>query len=260
MSEPPRACNGSEALCARALSEIAIAVAHNAMNVEAEGWLLPNQHLGYEDQVVDGIRGFMLDVHDDAGVATLCHGDCGLGSEPLLDALIRLRLLLEARPYDVFVLILQDEIEPPGIVDAFEASGLLPRVIGGIEPWPTLSQLIAADTRLLVTHEGARPDAPAWYHATYELAWDNDYAAASVEDFGCDVLRGDRGHEVFLLNHFLTNPLASEALAAEANPADVLLEHIERCEAEAGQRVDWIAVDFYDVGDVLSVVESLNQR
>lgn len=254
------ACNGSAELCDRPLSEVALAVAHNAMNVEAEGWLLPNQHVGYEAQAADGIRGFMLDVHDDEGIATLCHGSCALGAEPLVDGLSRIALLLEAHPNDVFVLILQDEIEPPRIVEAFEASGLRRHAIAQLQPWPTLAELIASDTRLLVTHEGGRADAPAWYHDTYALAWDNDYAAASVEDFDCAPFRGDPGSDVFLLNHFLTSPLASAALAAEANPASVLLEHVQRCEAESGQRVDWLAVDFYDVGDVLSVVTQLNQR
>lgn len=256
----PSSCNGSPQLCDRPLSEVAFAVTHNAMNVAEEGWLLPNQHRGYEDQVADGIRGFMLDVHDDAGVASLCHGDCALGSEPLLEGLLRFDALLEAYPTEVFVFVIQDEIAPPPIVEAFEISGLIDRVVGSVSPWPTLGALVEADTRLLVTHEGARADAPPWYHATYALAWDNDYAASSIEDFDCALLRGDSDHEIFLLNHFLTAPFASAALAAEANPTAVLMDHVDRCEAETGQRVDWLAVDFYDEGDVVSVVEMLNRR
>jgi hypothetical protein len=255
-----RACNGRPDLCDRALDEVVLAVAHNAMNVEDEGWTLPNQHHGYERQVEDGVRGFMLDVHDDGGVPTLCHGDCSLGSEPLADGLARFAALLDAWPDEVFVFVVQDEVEAAPIVETFEASGLLDRVITEVSPWPTLRELIDADTRLLVTHEHDQPDAPAWYHPTYTLAWDNDYAASTIEDFDCAVLRGDPANEVFLLNHFLTRVIASEDQAAEANPREVLLDHVDRCEAETGDQVNWLAVDFYDVGDTLSVVGELNDR
>lgn len=263
--EPPpeeaeRVCNGRAEACEQRLDEAFFAVAHNAMNVEEEGWLLPNQHVGYEQQVADGIRGFMLDVHDDDGVTSLCHGDCGLGSETLADGLARFSALLDSHPDDVFVFIIQDEVEAAPIAAAFEASGLLGRTIVDVPPWPTLAELVDADTRLLVTHEGDRPDAPPWYHAAYDLAWDNNYAARTVEDFDCAVLRGDSSHDVFLLNHFLTAPIASEALAAEANTAEALRDHVDRCEAETGDRVSWLAVDFYDVGDALAVFDELSRR
>src|SRR5690349_202373 len=118
--DPPRLCNGSADLCDRPLDEVVVAVAHNAMNVEDEGWALPNQHHGYEQQVADGIRGFMLDVYDDEGVVTLCHASCLLGSEPLADALVRFSALLDAHPDDVFVFVIQDELEAGPVVAEFE--------------------------------------------------------------------------------------------------------------------------------------------
>ncbi|MEQ1505234.1 MAG: hypothetical protein ABMB14_23590 [Myxococcota bacterium] len=257
-TDGPPTCNGAS--CDRPFDALALAIAHNAMNVEDEGWALPNQHVGYEQQVADGIRGFMLDVYDVDGVPTLCHAACSLGSEPLATALDRFAALLDANPGDVFVFVIQDELDYPLVVDAFDQSALAGRLIGEVDGWPTVGALVEADTRLLVTHEQPRPGAPAWYHPAYELAWDNDYAAASVEDFDCAVLRGDASNDVFLLNHFLTNGVASPELADEANPYDVILDHADRCEAEAGDLVNWIAVDFYDQGDVFGVVDALNAR
>src|SRR5688572_27409039 len=108
-------CNGQAHLCERPLDEVALAVAHNAMNVEEEGWTAPNQRYGYETQVADGIRGFMLDVHDLDGVPTLCHGACSLGSQPLQEGLARFDALLDAWPDDVFVFVVQDEMDAPPI-------------------------------------------------------------------------------------------------------------------------------------------------
>ncbi|MEQ1566489.1 MAG: hypothetical protein ABMA64_12680 [Myxococcota bacterium] len=259
----PRACNGAPEACERPLDEVVLAVAHNAMNTEDAGWLLPNQHFGYERQVADGVRGFMLDLYDLDGEVTLCHADCGLGSEPWLDALARFDALLDAHPDDVFVFVIQDELDAGPVTAAFEASGLVDRLIVPPPPgeaWPPIGEWIDADTRLLVTHEQPRPGAPPWYPSTYDLAWDNDYASSTVDEFDCAVLRGDPGHPLFLLNHFLTRGVASDALAAEANPREVLLDHVERCEAETGDRVNWLAVDFYDVGDTVAVVRELNAR
>lgn len=259
--EPERRCNGLAELCERPLDQVAIAVAHNAMNAADDpGWALPNQTHNYERQVADGIRGFMLDVHDQDGEPTLCHGFCSLGSEPLVQGLARLRDLLQANPDDVFVLILQDEMEAAPIEASFAEVGLVGHAITGVPPWPTLGELIDADTRLLVTHERERAEAAPWYHATYELAWDNDYSARSVGDFDCDVLRGQPTNDIFLLNHFLTDPLARPDLAKQANPAEVIRAHVDACEEQSGQTVDWIAVDFYEIGGVLDVVDELNRR
>lgn len=255
-----RACNGSPALCDKALEEVTFAVAHNAMNAEEDGFTIPNQHYNYERQVEDGIFGFMLDVHDDAGVPSLCHGACSLGSEPLSEGLARFDALLDSHPDDLFVFIVQDEIDAPPIVSAFESSGLLDRTLEVVDPAVSLGELIDDDLRLIVTHEVPREGSPPWYHAAYDLMWDNDYAASTVEDFDCEVLRGDRSNPLFLLNHFLTNGIGSEQLATEANPEAIIREHVDRCEVESGDRVNFVAVDFYDVGDVVSVVGALNAR
>ena len=36
------------------------------------------------------------------------------------------------------------------------------------------------------------------------------------------------------------------------------IEHVRRCEAEAGQLPNFVTVDFYEIGDVFRVVDSLN--
>jgi hypothetical protein len=244
------------------LDELALAVAHNAMNSEADGFLLPNQTLGYEDQLALGVRGFMLDVHDDDGVLSLCHSDCGLGREDLSVGLARFAAWLDANPDELIVFIVQDEVPPAGLIAAAEAAGL---DRWAVDPpadgaWPTWGELVDADQRLLWTTEGRHEGVPAWFMHTYDLAWDNNYAARAVADFDCAVLRGDRNAPFFLLNHFLTAPVGSAELAAQANTEASLREHVDRCEAETGDLVAWLAVDFVDIGDTMAVVDELNAR
>lgn len=245
----------------RPLDEIALLFAHNAMSSVESGFIGPNQNLGYEAQLELGVRGFMLDVHDDGGVASLCHSNCTFGSEPLVEGFARFADWLEAHPDDVLVFILQDEIAPPAILAAVEATGLDRWAITPPSgPWPLWSELIDADTRLLLTTERAHEDVPAWYASTYSLAWDTPYAAQTVDDFSCEPLRGATENPIFLVNHFLTAPIASEALASNANQASVLEARVADCEAAAGRPVTWLALDFVDMGAGIETVDALNER
>jgi hypothetical protein len=258
----PRACNGSIDLCDRPFDQVALAFAHNAMSNADDGWLAPNQHHGLQRQLDDGVRGFMLDTHtwDDAHPGVyLCHGSCVFGAIPAEEAFGILASFLASHPGEVIALVIEAGVSPEETEAALAASGLLDfahaQPLG--DPWPTLGALVERDTRVVIFTEsdgGAFP----WYHDAYAYAWDTDYAAETLDDFSCDVLRGDRANALFLLNHFLTAPLASESLAAEANPESVLRPRIDRCEAETGDFVNWIAVDFYDVGDALTVVAAQN--
>lgn len=73
---------------------------------------------------------------------------------------------------------------------------------------------------------------------------------------GCEQ-RGTGARDLFLLNHFLTNPLPSPSLAASINYNPLLLERARRCEAE-GRVVTFVAVDFWSLSHVVGVVSELN--
>lgn len=253
------ACNGHAELCDRPFDAVALAFAHNAMSNADDGWLAPNQHHGIQRQLDDGIRGFMLDTHywdEEHPGAYLCHSSCGFGAIPAEDGFRILADFLDANPHETIALIVEAHVSPEDTEAAVAASGLLDhahvQAVG--EPWPTMGELGGRAVIFTESDGGAYP----WYMDAYAHSWDTDYAAKEVEDFSCDVLRGDPSNPLFLLNHFLTDPIASDELAAEANPASVLRPRIEECEAETGDFVNWIAVDFYDVGDVIQVVEEQN--
>ena len=78
---------GAKKLRAKRYDEVAYATTHNAMSNSDEGWLFPNQTHSLTRQLDDGIRAFMLDVHDKDGKPYLCHSRFFLGSRPLKDGL-----------------------------------------------------------------------------------------------------------------------------------------------------------------------------
>jgi hypothetical protein len=58
------ACNGSPDLCGRRLDEVVFPSTHNAMSsADIPDWMLPQQEAGIAEQLDDGIRGLLFDVH-----------------------------------------------------------------------------------------------------------------------------------------------------------------------------------------------------
>jgi hypothetical protein len=258
----PEACNGDARLCALRFDEVRYATTHNAMSNAEDGWGAPNQEFGIERQLEDGVRGFMLDVYDDAGVISLCHGTCGLGSRPLADALSAMNDFLDCHPREVVTLILESYVDAAAIAPAFESSGIARRAraqpLGA--PWPTLAELVDADERVVVLTDAPEPGAPAWYLDQFAYAWQNPYAAKSPEELSCEVDRGSSDNALFVLNHFLTDPVAMKRLAEQVNFDPFFLDRVRACEAESGRRANFVTVDFYATGDLFEVVRTLNEE
>ncbi len=264
---PALACNGAPQLCDRRFDQVAYACAHNAMSNADEAWLVPNQRHGLVAQLDDGVRAFMIDVHlyngDDAqwqGKTMLCHGSCDLGTELLATALTKIRTWLDAHPHEVIAFVLESYVDDAAIEQALVEANLLDLCHHQekAKPFPTLRQMIQSDKRVFVmVEQGTGP--ALWRHGYTEFAWDTKYANASVADFDCKLLRGKKGNPLFVVNHFLTQGVQShEKLSELANHDPVLHDHLAQCQQEGGQLPNFVAVDYYDIGDVTQVVRALN--
>lgn len=257
-SAPLRACNGSPLLCDRPFDEVALPSTHNSMSNAEDGWIAPNQQFSIERQLDDGIRGMMFDTYYDGGEIVLCHTYCQLGSRPLVDALEGVAGFLEAHPDEVVAIIFQDAVSAEDTAAAFEAAGLPEAMYawdGG--PWPTLAEMLDAGQRLVVGAESRGPP-PAWYHQAWDVWQDTPYSFNSVDAFSCAPNRGTEESPLFLVNHWVSDPLSTEANAFIANAEEVLGPRVEECMAERGRLPNMVAVDHYAVGDLFSVVDRLN--
>lgn len=257
---PPRqGCNGHDDLCERSFDEVVFPGTHNAMSNAEEEWGAPNQNLPLRTQLIDGVRLFLLDVHEEDGEILLCHTTCLLGSRPLADAMEEFRSFLEANPGEVVTIIFEDHVPGESIVDVLEESGIDAYVYAHDEQsgWPTLAQMIDAETRLVVTNETAGPP-PEWLHSVWDLGWDTPYSFGSVDEFSCAHNRGTTDEALFLVNHWVLNPLPNPETAAEVNDYETLMARIDKCEDQWARLPTFIAVDFYDIGDLFEVVDVLN--
>lgn len=257
-------CNGHVALCERPFHEVVFAATHNSVAATDDGFspLNANQVHGVEAQLQAGVRALLLDVtYDDAGDTALCHGRCALGMRPHVEVMAALESFLADNPREVVAIIYQDSVDPADVEADYVATGLVQRVFTKVEgePWPTLGEMIEADTRLVVTAEVGGPP-PDWYHHVWDLAWDTPYTFTSPDEFSCELNRGSMDNDLFLLNHWLGTeaglPAASQA--SLANSFEMLHGRATECAEAAGRLPTFVAVDFYDTGDLFAVVDTLN--
>ncbi len=257
-------CNGAQALCDRRYDAVSYPTTHNAMSNAEEGWALPNQSFAVTRQLDDGVRALMLDTWYFEGAPVLCHGGdifpCNVsGMKPLADGLAEIKDFLDRRPSEIVSIIFESYISEADTLAAFTASGLLDyaHVQSMSDPWPTLRELIAADTRLVVFTDRSSSVLP-WHHYVWDYAWETHYSFENPEDFSCAINRGSMANSLFILNHFLTRFVGAPALAELVNHDPLFIDRAEQCQAESGRLPNFVTVDYYNIGDVFSVVDRLN--
>jgi len=253
----PQTCNGYAALCDRSLSDVTLAGTHNSMSNTDAGWMAANQQHGITRQLEDGIRSLMLDTMEWNGDSYLCHGYCELGAQPLDEGLAEIEAFLARQPSNVISIIFQDGLSASVMTDALARTGLAERAWSWDDRMPTLQELIDNGTQLVIAaeHKGPPPD---WYHHAWDLYQDTPFTHQTIDDMNCTLNRGDRTNPLLLVNHWVGTPLPTESGAAEVNALEPLLERARLCEAEREQRVNVLAVDFYNRGDLFAAVDTLN--
>jgi hypothetical protein len=257
-------CNRFGVLCDREFDAIAHPTTHNAMSNAEEGWLGPNQSYSITRQLEEGIRAQMLDTWYFGGDPVLCHGGdvvpCDFaGMKPLADGLAEIKAFLDRHPNEVTSIIFESYISEIDTQTAFFDSGLIQyvHVQSSAAPWPTLRQLIEADTRLIVFTDDSSASLP-WHHYVWDHAWETHFSFQAPEDFSCSRNRGSMSNSLFILNHFLTQVIGSPALAGMVNHNPLLIDRAQQCQSESGRLPNFVTVDFYDIGDLFPAVDELN--
>ena len=252
-------CNGFAELCDRRFDEVVLLGTHNAMANAADGFIAPNHNLSIPDQLALGVRAMLIDVYREDDRLLFCHGSCGFGSSDATAQLSGIVSFLNEHPDDVMAFIFQDGVDAADMATLVQASGLADMAI--LPPadgeWPTLRELIEAGQRVLLTVESGRTSTPVVLPA-WDVYMDTPYSFASVQEFSCELNRGSQDNALFLMNHWVSNPLPDPFFAPEANSYEVLLARAEVCADEQSRLPNVIAVDFVDIGDAVEVVEVLN--
>jgi hypothetical protein len=97
-----------------------------------------------------------------------------------------------------------------------------------------------------------------WYLDVWDEAFETHWSAKTPEDLSCDPNRGNPANSLFILNHFLTDPIARRPLADSVNHNPFFIDRALECETARSHIPNFPTVDFYDRGDIFEVVDTLN--
>lgn len=262
-------CNGYESLCLKRYDQVSYATTHNAHAIQGDfSDLSANQDLSIKQQLDLGIRCLNIKSYwtDDSNCGPeghyLYHGFPSLGCTPLADLLTDVRKWLDNNRYEVLSITIEPGSSLAQLNQSFSDAGLTKWMYqhsaGTI--WPSLKTMIETGKRLVVfTNKGSANEDYNGFNSYWDYTFDTDYRAESRADFNCDKYRGNASGDLFLLNHFLTNIKPQFDSAAAINDKNYLLSRAELCAATQGKQPNFIMIDFAGQGDVISVVNSLNE-
>ncbi len=193
----------------------------------------------------------------------LCHAFCEIGETPAVKQMEVIRDFLEAHPDEVLLISVEDDAAPKAFAEVVEQSGLLPYVWkGSLEPLPTLGQMVAQDERVVFMVENEPGDVP-WLHAQFSISQETPYdfkkTAEVLGTGGCAANRGGTTPPLFLINNFIDTFPPSKAGAMTLNQRATIVAHARTCEAQRHRVPTLIAVDQWQLGDVVGAARELNE-
>ncbi len=264
ISDSVAQCNGFDHLCNKRYNEVAYLTTHNAFNCEAGGFLIPNQHNTITQQLNDGVRAFMIDVYDVNGVPTVYHGYPYLGTVPFLENLIEIKGFLDNNPKEIVSIILECYITSDEVENSLNRAGIFSYLYAKDSTilWPTLQELIDSDKRLVVFSERDNGmQSQNWYHFIWDYAVETNFEIHDASEFTCNYNRGNSLNDLFIFNHFITNDYVGTGepdQASIANSYTFFINRINECFAAKNKFPNFLAVDFYDLGDCIAVLNTVN--
>ncbi|KAI9502125.1 PLC-like phosphodiesterase, partial [Coemansia spiralis] len=276
-------CNGYKELCDRQFNLVAYPTTHNSYafgdNIAA------NQNKNITDQLDDGIRGFMLDLHNPSSTSLslrassepyLCHTTCLLLNDgPLSQTLQYFTTFLEANENEVITIFFEndDKFSATTIAQSFKDVGLDKYAFvpsgsssNGNYTWPTLAEMIADNKRLVVMVDGeSNTAAVPWILYDRDYTVQTPYTVGVGSTFDCTPMTQAR--PLVVMNHFVyTNYTVLNSVvekpspdtASTVNTRQSIVGQANLC-GSAARFPNFVTVDFYDVGDLFKAVADINK-
>ncbi|MGW9023458.1 RICIN domain-containing protein [Streptomyces sp. NPDC055722] len=278
----------------RTLDQVTFLTAHNAYANGVDGGfappfvnLVPNQTRGINQQLADGVRGFMLDIHQTPDGAILCHNTCTLVSSPvaLWVDVQRIVDFLKAHPDQFITVFLEDYVDPGVLRSELARVNGLSDVLyrpdqTGVRQngWPKMADLIAANHRLLIftDHSRSSDESAGLIRDSFGVMYQKDWTVENYwsmgsgigsSDWSCysrwydantniPLTRTEPGFRpLFVMNHFRDAAIASTAQTDNTKLADRAQRF---CQPAARKKPNFLAVDRYDLGNPAAAVNTLN--
>jgi hypothetical protein len=216
-------------------------------------------------EAVETVERLQVDVPPDAvHDVYLCHTYCELGATKFSGALEQIKHFITRNPHEVVLMIIGDYVTEKDTRKEFKEAGLLRSMwdYDASKPLPTLRQMIRAKRTLFVMAERNAGTEP-WYSEAYGsqgLVQDTPFKYEKTDQFSCKLYRGAKSSPMFQINHWITTkspPSAREA--KKVNSYATLMNRVRHCQKERGKFPTIVGVNFYNQGDLLRVVNDLNE-
>ena len=269
-------CHGKTVFCLRTYDNFTFPETHNAYStIEDQVLLGVNHYTGLQKQWDNGIRAFMVDSHHRSYENTtqedvrFCHSTaqfihpCQFGEVDAFEWIGLLNSLMNNSSGDVVTLLIENYVPPEHLAFLFNQTGMMSRIyehnLG--DPWPSIGDMVLDGKDLVVFWEQAQNDEYPWLHDFGLFSWTTNYAENSKEEMSCTVHRGDGSQPVWHLNNWLSSiyGLPDPVAANEVNEYETLLSRSIECWEIMDNRPTFIAVDYWEQGEVTNVTITLNQ-
>ncbi len=257
-------CNGMIELCDRRYDQAIYPTTHNSTAMEYGSGpnpvlLIPNQDRTIEEQLKDGVRGFMIDIWYYHEQVYTCHRFCELGGQPLLGIMQVFENFLKNNPNEVLTIIFENYVSGSDLNKTFSEAGLISYVHHQVqgETWPTLRKMIESNKRLVIFKE-FEDEGPSWDMNVWNYAVETPYSYASMSEFTCDYNRGKIKNSLYILNQFITVAFSRKDANRKSNELKTLMNRAHLCLKKKKKIPNFITVDFYSSGDLIAAVHQLN--
>lgn len=252
------------AILTRPYNKVCFLMTHNAMNNSDRGYSIPNQTHSVGKQLHNGVRGLMIDTYDGPdGKALTYHGVSTMGNQPLVDVLKEVYTFLANNQNEIVTIIFENNGSNAQLIAAIEESGLTNFAYVHNGTWKTLQQMINSNQRLVMFAEQDKTPSANYLKHAWTYVFDTKYSFTSVPQFDCEVNRGTYSeNNLFLVNHWLSSVvgLPDRKFAFNANKKQTIQDRLQNCNNTRDHFINFLGVDFYEVGDALAVVDSINQN
>jgi hypothetical protein len=293
-SRQTTACNNSPDLCSRSYSSITHLGAHDSPFVRdaTTGYSTSgNQYYNSTVQLDAGVRLLTAQVHKNNGGWHLCHSSCDLLDAGLLsDWLSDIKTWINSNPNDVVTVLLvnADNASPSDLDTQFTTAQITSLaykpVSSTVAPasWPTLQELITAQTRLMVFATNLQTSTitteQSYLMNEFTFIFENSYDNVETTDFNCTPDRPSglttqsalSGNLMPFMNHFLYTEGALDIqtpnvdnITTTNSPGTTTVGQLgtslNTCKsAYSGRAPTFVLVDFFDQGPAIDAVDAIN--
>lgn len=280
----PDCCNGSAAYCDLTLDEVVFPMVRRAHSSTANNFVNASNSRPFEEALVKGYRALqlstcmcdnyflsdkLLERDETWGLAEsnlgFCNNYCVSGVRDPKVVLSSLMAFIHANPREVLIVVIEmGEDSSTDLRNALLYSGLLEYIYipqsKDVIKWPTLGDMISMDKRLVLFGAGdGMESCPANDCPDGILAAADHVALSTIGDLtSCAPTNAgdDVPFSLFQMNQYEDDQEPSLERAQELNSFKTLKARMESCEGYRGPNL--LAVEFWDEGDVLNFVETMN--